>query len=30
MLLVFVVAPTAWQQGINLMTDLPGMAQSVL
>lgn len=25
MLLVFVVAPTAWQQGINLMTDLPGM-----
>ena len=25
MLLVFVVAPTAWQQGINLMSDLPGM-----
>ncbi|MEB6336321.1 AI-2E family transporter [Serratia rhizosphaerae] len=25
MLLVFVVAPTAWQQGMNLMTDLPGM-----
>ncbi|MFI8416530.1 AI-2E family transporter [Serratia sp. NPDC078593] len=25
LLLVFVVAPTAWQQGINLMTDLPGM-----
>lgn len=25
MLLVFVVAPTARQQGINLMSDLPGM-----
>lgn len=25
LLLVFVVAPTAWQQGINLMADLPGM-----
>lgn len=25
LLLAFVVAPTAWQQGINLMADLPGM-----
>ncbi|MFZ1871904.1 MAG: AI-2E family transporter [Chania sp.] len=25
LLLAFVVAPTAWKQGINLMTDLPGM-----
>lgn len=28
MLLVFVVAPTAWQQGINLMTDSPGCSIS--